>query len=89
MAEQSHFRGYNSIKEVMASLEPLEDWMTKFKPSEKTITLKRPDFDLLKRWPKAAGMFNVTTTPDGLLQHKGFLLKHDKKAPRYEKRGEA
>jgi hypothetical protein len=85
MAEQSYFRGYHAIKEVTEYLEPLAQWMRKHKPDVGVITLKRQDFDLLKRWPKAAQMFQVSQSPEGELTYLGFKLKFDKKPPRYNK----
>ena len=85
MAEQSYFRGYHAIKEVVGYLQPLAEWMSKYRPDTKSITLKRQDFDLLKRWPKAAGMFEVSQDQHGALTFRGFALKFDKKPPRYSK----
>ncbi len=88
MAETSYFRGYWSIKEVIDYMDPLAEWMTKHKPDSKELTLKGPDFDLLKRWPKAAAMFRVHQH-EGALTYKGFSLKRDKKPSRYDKRDAA
>ncbi len=84
MTEPSYFRGYHAIKEVVDYMRPLAEWMEMHKPGVKEITLKRGDYDLLKRWPRAAGMHNVTVTADGVT-YKGFALKHDRKPPRYDK----
>jgi hypothetical protein len=70
---------------VSKYLEPVANWMEKFKPSVKEITLKRADYDLIKRWPKAAELLHFRQAPDGTLRYKGFTLKFDKKPPRYSK----
>ena len=88
MAEASYFRGYHSIKEVVDYMAPLADWMRQNKPSNKELTLKGPDFDLIKRWPKAAGMFEIQEI-NGALHYKGFTLKRDKKPGRYQVQYEA
>jgi hypothetical protein len=85
MTEQSYFRGYNSIKEVADYLEPLADWMEKYKPGTKVLTLRRQDFDLIQRWPKAAGLLKFSQAPDKSISYRGFTLKYDKKPPRYSK----
>lgn len=84
MAESSYFRGYYSIKEVVDHLQPLAEWMSQFKPDTKEITLKRGDYDLIKRWPKAAGLLDIRVTDEEIC-YRGFRLKHDLKPPRYEK----
>jgi hypothetical protein len=84
MSETSIFRGYHAIKEVVEYMAPLAEWMARHKPEIKELTLKGPDFDLLKRWPKAAGMFDVSQF-NGELSYKGFHLKRDKKPFRYSK----
>lgn len=86
MTEQSYFRGYHAIKEVIEYLQPLAEWMEKHKPNVKTLTLKRQDFDLLQRWPKAASMFEVQQEAGKSLRYHGFALKFDKKPPRYDQR---
>lgn len=80
----SYFRGYWSIKEVVDYMAPLAAWMKKFKPETKQLTLKRPDYDLIRRWPKAASLHGITVTETGAV-FDGFELRHDKKPPRYQK----
>jgi hypothetical protein len=81
--EDSYSRGLKSIQEVVAYVEPLALWMEKNKPSCKQLTLKGPDYDLLKRWPKAAAMMHVFQGPEGDLVYRGFALARDKKPARY------
>lgn len=83
MAESSYFRGYHAIKEVVDYVQPLVEWMAQFKPDTKELTLKRGDYDLIKRWPKAAGLFDISVTEEEI-SYRGVRLKHDLKAPRYE-----
>jgi hypothetical protein len=80
----SYFRGYWSISEVVDYMKPLAEWMQKFKPESKKLTLKRQDYDLIRRWPKAAGLFGITVTETGA-SFMGFELGFDKKPPRYLK----
>lgn len=61
------------------------DWMKANKPSCTELTLKGPDFDLIRRWPKAASIFSIHDI-DGVLHFDGFVLKRDKKPARYPKR---
>lgn len=85
----SHFRGYHSIKEIVDYMEPLGEWMKKYKPDSRELTLKGPDFDLIKRWPKAASMFHIRQNEAGELSWDVFRLKRDKKPPRYDKKAGA
>jgi hypothetical protein len=77
-----YFRGYHAIKEVVDYMQPLAEWMQKFKPGTHVMTLKGPDFDLLKRWPKAEQILGVTQD-SGVMRFMGFELKRDHKASRY------
>lgn len=79
----SPFRGYASIREVVERMGPMGVWMEKFKPECKHLTLKRRDFDLLERWPKAAALFEIQKTPDGGLYWKSFRLYPDTGPSRY------
>ncbi len=81
---QSYFRGYWSIMEVVERMRPLADWMERFKPGQKELTLIRKDWDLIARWPKAASLFDIAVDEKGL-HWRGFQLKPDGKPGRYEK----
>lgn len=81
---ESYFRGYWSILEVKGRVERLTDWLKANRPSCKQVTLKGPDYDLVRRWPKAAGLHGFIVTDDGAV-YDGFSLLRDKKPRRYEK----
>ena len=81
---QSYFRGYWSIADVVDYMKPLAEWMKKFKPENKQLTLKGPDYDLIRRWPKAAGLHGIQVTETGAM-FDGFELKRDNKPRRYIK----
>ena len=80
----SYFRGYWSIKDVVEYMKPLAEWMQKFKPETHVLTLKRQDYDLIRRWPKAASLHGITVTETGA-RFMDFELHFDKKPPRYPK----
>lgn len=81
--KESTFRGYRGIEEVMAGVHELADWYEKFKPDVKRIHMIRSEWDLVKRWPKAAELHGVTCI-DGVLRFRGFVLVPDGKPGRYE-----
>lgn len=83
-ARESTFRGYWSIAAVMEDAKELGEWMTQFRPSCKTITLKRTNLDLICRWPKAAAMFEIEFYGE-VVMWKGFVLRADTGPSRYEK----
>jgi hypothetical protein len=84
MAErESTFRGFWSIAEVRERTVRFADWLQKFKLDCHEITLARKDFDLIRRWPKAAQLNEFTIT-DESVTFKGFKLKPAKGEGRYE-----
>jgi hypothetical protein len=85
-AAESTFRGYWSIKEVTDNMDRLANWMVANKPECGVMTLQRKDYDLLKRWPKAAQVLNVTFAESGEPCYRGFELHYDNKPPRYVKK---
>jgi hypothetical protein len=86
MSEISHFRGYQAIKEIVDYMNPLAEWMAKFKPDTHDLTLKGPDYDVIARWPKAAAIHNIRVSDAGDILFKGFKLKRDKKPFRYSQK---
>lgn len=79
----STFRGYNAIAEVIGRVTPLADFLSLNRPTVTTITLRRRDLDLIQRWPKAAALHHIFTN-EGVTYWRGFILRHDHTAPRYE-----
>ncbi len=85
MAE-SNFRGYASIGEVMQRMTKLVEWTRQFKPNQQHMTLQRKDYDLIKRWPKAAGAHGIAVVDKGReLWYRGLELTYDGGPRRYEK----
>jgi hypothetical protein len=52
----------------------LADWMATFKPDVTTLTLWREDFDLLRRDPETAAMFQVVIPTGGLPRWRKYTL---------------
>lgn len=53
------FRGYRAIEEVLQRARPLCEWFQKNRPECRSIRLAPKDFDLIVRWPKAAGLHGL------------------------------
>lgn len=83
MAEPSSFRGYWAIKEAVDRMAPLAMWFKTNRPSARAMTLDGRDFDLIKRWPKAAEIHKVAFHEDGRMFYEGFELRRDHKPERY------
>lgn len=83
MADKA-FRGYWAIKEVIDRMKPLADWTKRFKPNQRHPTLPRKDYDLIRRWPKAADIHEVTVVGSEVWYH-GLELTYDGGPRRYEK----
>lgn len=87
----SPFRGYASIREVAARVDRLVAWWREQATilgagrDGVWITIKRTDYDLIKRWPKAGKMLNFDYASDGSVWYRGFRLRPDTGAGRYEK----
>jgi hypothetical protein len=81
------FRGYRSITEVVERMTALAEWLRTNKPDCESLTLRRRDLDLLQRWPAAAAVHHIVTNK-GVTYWRGFVLRADKTAPRYEGRFE-
>ncbi len=84
-APVSSFRGYKAIGEVIERMTTLAEGLkTNRREVCTTMTLLRRDLDLLQRWPKAAALYEVFTV-DGVTSWRGFTLRADRTAPRYDK----
>lgn len=58
MTAESSFRGYWEMAEIVAQMKPLVEFYEKHKPGVTRVTLKRKDYDLIKRWPKTGEVHN-------------------------------
>ena len=84
MAEVPTFRGYWSIKEALERMAPLAEWTKKFKPQQRHLTLLRKDYDLIRRWPKAAHIHQIEVVGDEVW-YQGLELTYDSGPKRYGK----
>jgi hypothetical protein len=84
-ANTSTFRGYRAISDVVERMRPLADWLELNAPTCHVMTLARRDLDLLQRWPEAAAVHQIHTNHDRVTYWRGFELRADKTASRYEK----
>lgn len=82
-AAVSVFRGYHGIKEILDEITPLVDFILKYKPSLKHMTLNRKSYDLIARWPKAGAMHGFEYSKEGIVSYKGIVLGYDKRPGRY------
>jgi hypothetical protein len=83
MAETPTFRGYWAIREVVERLWPLADWTRQFKPNQRHLTIRRKDYDLIMRWPKAAHV-NQIEVMNGEAWYHGLELTYDGGPRRYQ-----
>lgn len=84
-APASTFRGYHAIGEVITRMTTLADGLKAANRADvRAMTLRRRDLDLLQRWPKAAALYEVFTV-DGVTSWRGYTLRADRTAPRYDK----
>ena len=84
MAEGATFRGYWAIKEVLGRLDPLVAWTKQFKPQQRHVTLAKKDYDLIRRWPKAAHVHQIECVGPDTWYH-GLELTYDGGPGRYDK----
>lgn len=80
----STFRGYRAIAELIERMQPLAEWCLAHRPACKVLTLRRRDFDLVRRWPRAAEVLGIFTV-NGSTSWRGFELRPDNGQPRYSK----
>jgi hypothetical protein len=83
MSQASSFRGIQGIREIRARIKPLVAWTKQFKPEQRTLTVKREDFDLIVRWPKAANAEEFVISQNGIY-YDGFQLNFASGPGRYE-----
>lgn len=81
----SLFRGYRGIEEIKTRMTPLMEWTKQFKPQQMHLTLSRKDYDLIKRWPKAAHCLEIEVLSTGEIWWRGLQLVYDSGMGRYAK----
>ena len=62
----------------------LVTWYQKFKPDMQELVVDRKDYDLIERWPKAAGVEGFDVTDNGVF-FQGMRLTYTTGQGRYEK----
>ncbi len=78
-------QGYRLIEDIMKRVKPLAEWTRQFKPEQQHLTLIRNDYDILKRWPKAAHAHGVDVVNDREIWFRGLELTYDGGPRRYVK----
>ena len=66
MTNQSSFRGYWAIDAVRKQLRPVVERLDEIGKHDAVVSLFPVDFDLVRRWPKAASIHGFTVTDDGV-----------------------
>lgn len=84
MSAKSAFRGLRGIEDVRDRMQPLAEWYRAFKPDVTELVLERADYDLLKRWPRAAHLCGFDVV-DGEIFYSGLRLTYDTGQGRYAK----
>lgn len=86
----SPFRGFSGIREITERMDGLVQWWNEqarilgADHAGKTLTIKRAEYDLIKRWPKAGKILNVDYNGE-VIWYRGFKLRPDTGPGRYEK----
>jgi hypothetical protein len=83
--EQSPFRGYKSIEEVREKVQNLDEWLRTAGKESAPITMLAKDFDLVKRWPKAAELHGFRVAGEEVT-FKGRMLRRANGERRYQER---
>lgn len=78
-------QGYRLIEDIMKRVRPLAEWTRQFKPEQLHLTLTRNDYDILKRWPKAAHTHGVDVVNGSEVWFRGLELTYDGGPRRYIK----
>lgn len=85
MSQSNSFRGIAGIREIKARMQPLVKWYREFRPDVHELICERKDYDLIARWPKAAGAEGFVLSHNGIF-YEGMRLTYDTGQGRYEKR---
>lgn len=70
------FRGYAALTDVKSRIAPLAQSLTATRPSCRVLTVRRPDLEVIARWPEAAGVHGFYSN-DGVWYWQGFELRAD------------
>jgi hypothetical protein len=81
----SLLRGYRGIGEIIEKMRPLMEWTRQFNPGQQHLRLARKDYDLIRRWPKAAHCHEITVLESGEIWWRGLELVYDSGLSRYAK----
>lgn len=84
MSQNSSFRGIQGIREIKSRMAPLVKWYREFKPDVDELICERKDYDLIARWPKAAGVEGFILSQNGIF-YEGMRLTFDTGEGRYVK----
>lgn len=89
----SPFRGYAGIREITGRMDRLAQWwneqalMLGADHVGKKLTIKRTEYDLIRRWPKAGKLLGIDYN-NGYAWYRGFRIAPDSGPGRYEKHDE-
>jgi hypothetical protein len=76
-------RGFRGIQEVVERMTPLMEWTKQFKPEQMHLTLARRDYDLIKRYRKAAEANDIYVVNGREIWWRGLELVYDSGPSRY------
>ena len=65
-------------------MTPMVEWVLKYKPEPRHLTLHRKDYDLIARWPKAAKLAGFSISEEGIVTYKDIVIGYDKRPGRYQ-----
>lgn len=82
------FRGSVQLSELIERMEPLANYLRKFRPECRVLTLSKRDFQVLRKYPEAAQtLHEITTSPiTGLTYWRGYWELREQGAPSTPKR---
>lgn len=84
MSQPNSFRGIQGIRETKSRMQALVAWYQKFKPEITELVIERNDYDLIERWPRAAGVEGFDVTDNGVF-FAGMRLTYATGQGRYDK----
>lgn len=79
-------RGFRGIQEVVNRMLPLLEWTKQFKPEQMHLTLIRKDYDLIKRYRKAAAAHDIQVVNGTEIWWRGLELVYDSGQARYPRK---
>lgn len=78
-------RGFRGIQEIVQRMTPLMEWTKQFKPEQMHLVLARKDYDLIKRYRKAAAAHDIHVINGTEVWWRGLELVYDNGQTRYPK----